>query len=388
MKGLKHFSNRGLRPLIGFAGLLVFLMLQGCSTYSSSRGYSASSYAYQPQVAYHPSHGYYSHRYYGRPYYGNYQPGWFISAGFPGSYYGDWGYAPLAYWPSYSHGYYRHSFYPYFDPWYYSYSSRYRNHYGNPYGYGYGAGYRYDNRYGIRPYYGSNQSYRPPGNSQPPANSRPDPVVIPPGQRGRRGASDDFNERVDEALRQRETHQTGRRSVTVVNEEQAMSRSIGLAPTQAGDQGMTISSRDERKVRESRLEPVGTPAIVVQPDAAQNHGLGAYSTEPVQRSATVIPVRSGRSSRGYQSPTEAVRTAPAPQNRTVLPQQQPAPVAVPQARTEPVYRQAPARAPNQPQPQPRNAQVYQQQQDSSNVTPRANRRHSRDTVRERDREDR
>jgi len=71
-------------------------------------------------------------------------------------------------------------------------------------------------------------------------------VVIPRGQRGRRGIADEYNEQVGASLRPRETQNPDRRSVTVVNEEQDLSRSTGLTPGQAGDQGMTISSRNER----------------------------------------------------------------------------------------------------------------------------------------------
>jgi len=444
MKGFNYFSYLNLRKLILSGGLLMLLMTQACTTYSPARGYSTSGYSYQPQgSAYYPGNGYYNsayygngyygNSYYGNSYYGNYRPGWFISAGHPGAYYGGWGYAPFAYWPSYSyaqyrHAYLRHAYYPYHDPWYYSYSSPYRNnHYRHPYGYGYGAGYRYGdpwgNYYGSpygNSYYGNTHSYRPPGQYQPPADNRPDPVVIPPSQpgenqqpiqnrpdpvvippsqRGRRGAVDEYNERVGAGLRPRETQNPDRRSVTVVNEEQDLSRSTGLTPGQAGDQGMTISSRNERKVRESRLEPVGAQTIDAQPNRSQNNEQRAYSAQPIQRPAQGIPINSGRSSRAYQSPTETVRTAPAGQERADS-RQIAEPVAVQPMRGEQIYRQAPAsQAPRREQPlqqprqqpyqqpaAPRNEPGYQQQLDSSNVEPRADRRRPRDTEREREQE--
>ncbi len=393
MKGLKDFPKLKFRPLILSGGLLILLFLQACSTYSSSRGYPGRNYSYQTHSsAYHPGHGYYDDRYYGHSYYGSYQPGWFISAGSPGAY-EAWGYAPLGYWPSYSHAYYRHSYYPYYDPWY-SYSRHYGyGHYRNPYGYryGHGSGYRYGNSYGHPygnwPYHRNTHSYRPPGQHQP-AENRPDPVVIPPSERGRRGASGEFNQRVDEGLRQREIHQAGRRSATVVNEEQGLSRSTGLAPTQAGDQGMTISNRNDRKVRASRLEPVGAQIITLQPNGAQNGEQSAYSTQPAQRSAPTagIPIDSRRSSRGYQSPRETLRTSPAAQDRSAL-RHGAAPVAVPPMRNEPVYRQAPAgQEPPTQQPYQQQSPAYQQRLDSSNVIPRADRRQQRDTEEERERQ--
>lgn len=412
MNGLEHFSYPKLRLLFLAGGLLLMVFLQACSTYSSTRESPTRTYSYQPRVSYHESdHGYYSNYYYGR-----YQPGWFISAGYAGAYSGAGGYAPLAYWPSYSPVYYRNAYDAYYDPWYYSYS---RNS-GYPYSYGsgYGAGYRYGNPYsrspyyGSRPYYGNIRSYRPPGENQQPGQNRPDPVLIPPDQRGLRGASDEDNQRVTVGLRQREAHQPDRRSVAVVNEERDMSRSVGLAPTQAGDQGMTISNRSERKVRASRLEPVGTQIIDYQtidhqPDQAygvQNGKQRANNTQPVQLPAPAIPIRSGRGSRSYQSPTdEAVRAAPAMQNRPASPQAT-LPIVVPPARSETVYRQAPApkelpsqqpnqqsdRQPNrqnyQQQPAPRNAPDVHQRLDSSNVRPTADRRQVRETERERERE--
>ncbi len=439
----KHFSSSRLRALFLSAGMLLLLMAQACTTYSPSHGYPASTNYYQPQAfVYYPGHGYYSHRHYG-----SYQPGWFISSGYSGAYYGDWGYTPLTYWPGYSHSYYRHAFYPYFDPWHYSYTRYYRSPYG--YRHGYGAGYRYGSPYGgnpyygdpyygshpyygNNPYYGSSHRYRPPGQNQPPiqnppdlvvippgqpgqnqppTQNRPDPVVIPPGQRGRRGASDGFNEQIDEGLRQRETYQPDRRSVTVVNEEQDLSRSVGVAPTQTGDQGMTISNRSERKIRESRLEPVGAQTIVVEPNAAQNDQQEAYSTLPVQPTAPAIPFSTGRSSRSYEPPTDAaVGLAPATQNQPPSHQiaAPAAPLAVPSRRSESVYRQAPARQqpanqqpnrqpyqqpnrqpnqqpnrqPYQQQPPSREAPGFEQSPDASNITPSADRHQPPDAERE------
>jgi len=407
MKGPRRFSYSRLRVLFLALGLLLLLLAQACSTYSPSHGYPTSTYAYPPQgIAYYPSHGYYSHRYYG-----TFQPGWFIGSGYSGAYYGTWVYASPVYWPSHSHYSYRHAFYPYYDPWYYSYTRPYRSPYGYRYGYGYGNPYGGHPYYGSNPYYGHSQTYRPPGQNQPPTQSRPDPVVIPPGQRGRRGASEDFNEQIDQGLRQRETYQPDRRAVTVVEEEQDLSRSVGVAPTQAGDQGITISSRSERKIRESRLQPVGDQTMVVQPGAAENNRQRNYSNIAEQPTTPVtpdIPANSGRRyrsydspSRGYEPPADATeRTAPAAQYRPPSRQiSSPAePMAVPSANVESVYRQAPPRqqpanrqpyqqpASRQPfqQPQPLNAPAYQQGPASGGITPEPDLRQPPEAERERE----
>ncbi len=368
---------------------MLLMFLAACSTYSPSRGYPSRSYSYQPQNSpYHSGHGYYQQNYY----YGSYQPGWFVGVGYPGAYYGGWGYGPVAYWPTYSYAYYRNSYYPYYDPWYYSHPSYYRN------SYGYGSGHYYGNR----PYYGGTHSYRPPGHHGQPNQNRPDPVVIPPGQRGRRGGAEDYNDRVAERLRQNETRQPDRRSTTVVTEEQGMSRSVSLAPTQDGDQGMTISSRSERKIRPSRLEPIG-----IQPedtDSNQSSRQRAYGTAPVQPADSAMPVTSIRGSRNYGSdaspPRGSVNMAPAVPDRNLSPRpanSAPVRIEVPPTHSEHIYRQAPPRdepayeppaprsEPVYQQPAPRSEPNYQQQLDSRQVEQRDDRRRQRDPERDQER---
>src|SRR5690606_39176299 len=113
-------------------------------------------------------------------------------------------------------------------------------------------------------------SYRPQGKQERPSQARPDPVIVPRGQRGdrgprergpnNRGAFDGNNDEIAER-QQRETRQPESRSTTVVTQTQGITRSVSVAPTQSGDQGMVVSSRSDRKIQRSRLEPVA-----VQPD--------------------------------------------------------------------------------------------------------------------------
>ncbi|MDZ4728918.1 MAG: hypothetical protein SH820_03135 [Xanthomonadales bacterium] len=385
---MKHQSQRSYL-LIRAGGLLLLLLLvlSACSTSSSSRSYPSRTYVYQPQVN-SPYH---------RPnymYYGTYQPGWFIGSRYPGGYYGG-GYGTMAYWPTYSYSNYAYAhysnyYYPYYD---YSNSFYYRPVYG--YGYGYNPYSRHSN-YGYTPYYGGSHSYQPPGNQQYPPQSRPDPVVIPREQRGRRGPSEDYSDEIAERQRQSELRQPERRSTTVVTEPQGMSRSVSASPAQNGDQGMVITSRSERKVQRSRLEPVvtqpGDGSVSEQnsrqkfsnqtPAQPENSAMPvtridrtrAYGTTRTD-SANIRPVDSSNGSPrhdGYSSPR---RMEQAP-SRTAPAYQQPTP------RNEPAYQPSSSRSESPARSEP----SYQQQIDSSNVIPEADRRQHRDVERDSERD--
>jgi len=352
MKLLIQSCFPGLRLVVIASGLL---LLSACSTSGTSSGYpySARNYSYYPQS--YPqtaNHSYYPQGYY----YGNYQPGWFVVSGYSGGYYPGFGYGPVAYWPTYSSSYYRHSYYPYYDPWYYSYSSYYRRPFGYGSGYhpGYGpGGYYPGNPYYNRPYYGGSNSYRPPAQQPPPNQDRPDPVVIPPDQRGRWGAGGGYNDRVDDGLREREIHQPDRRSATVVSEERDMSRSVIVAPGQNGDQGMTITNRSERKERPSRLQPVEIPNDGSASQQSISSLPRSYSTLPDRSAAPEMPTTNRRREQVYR------QTEP---------------------RYEPGQRQqpAPVQAPGYQQPAAVQAPVYNQQLGPANQSPEFERRPQRD----------
>lgn len=371
---------------------LLALLVSACSTYSHTHSYPPRGYSYQPGPAYYQQ---YPPNY---VYYGSYQPGWSINVGMGGGYYGGgyysnssygspygWG-AP--YWPTYSYGYYRPSYYyayPYYDPWYYSYSGYYsgygRGHYGHGYGSPYGSGYGHSNR----PYYGGSHGYRPPG-QQPITQQPPDRVVIPRDQRGRRGD-------VAEHPHQRYNEPRDRRSTTVVSEQEGLTRSVTVAPGSSGDQGMVVTSSSERKVQPNRLHPVA-----IQPDGSvgtvtarektygRNPGRSEQPIQPLTRISTVSgqespqPGRMSRQGRDMDTERNTQRssgyTPPGHASQAINPdaagRQQ---YAVP-------TRQAPAftQQPEAPRSQP----SYQQNLDSSSVAPREERQPQRDDSHTRD----
>jgi hypothetical protein len=269
---------------------LLALLVSACTTYSHSPSYPSRGYSYQQRAAY-----YYPPNY---VYYGSYQPGWFVSMGFGGGYYGggfhgSWGYgspfgSPAPYWPTYAVPYYQPRYryaYSYYDPWYYSWAgyhpAYYGFGYGSPYwpgyrqGYGhgyykpYGGGHYGGGNYGGRPYQGGTHTYRPPNYPQPDyqqpgRDQRPDPVVIPRDQRGRRSLDPGYREQRGNVAQRpypQETRPAELRSTTVVTEQQGMTRSVSVAPGGRGEQGMVVSNRGEQKVRQSRMHPVGSPAV-------------------------------------------------------------------------------------------------------------------------------
>lgn len=368
--------------------ILLSLVLSACSSYAPTRSYPASHYSYPASARYYQSN--YS-------YYGAYQPGWFVMAPyFPGNY---WGTGGMVYWPTYSSSYYyRNQYYgrhqPYFDPWYYPFAGQYRRPYGHYYGpyYGgvYGAGYWPS---AGRPYYGSSYSYRPPGRPEDP---RPDPVVIPPGDRGGNGPGEGYNDAVDDALRQRDRYQPERRSATVVVEREGMTQSVGVAPGQDGQQGMVISNRSERKIQPDRMHPVpaeqsAVPAYreqIVAPTVAPSIGEqqpGKYTTRsriPRQPAATVMPTTRNNVEPVNTSPGRNYRTMGSPAiNSAVVTPAQGASAQVSRGAT----RSNPAPTASQPN-SPAPASAFQPRPEPDNAVPRAERRQYREVERGQERQ--
>jgi hypothetical protein len=372
------------------AVLVCLLLVSACSSHSHHRGHG-----YQPTASpYPPNHSYSYRGYSGPAYYATYYPGWSLGAYYPGSYYSNaWPYGPMVYWPTYNYYYHSSWNYPYYDPWYYSRSA----YFGRPYGYG---------RYGYWPQYGGSHSYRPPSSRNDPLANRPPAVVIPPGQRGRRGASGDYSDDVARGVGERDSRQPERRSSTVVTERQGMSRSVVVAPSGAnGDQGMVISNRADRKVSRSRLEPVVLPAPVTAETSVSAQSTGTavpissknskqrWSTgRTVPSPVTAEPSNTIGSSRSQWS--RAPNGAVAGQSNTRNRQAPQAPAMpsynqAPQAPAMPSYNQAPARiepAQNQrPAPQPqRNEPSYQYRTDSGREESRNSRGRDRGGDRERE----
>ena len=354
--------NKLIRKLTSRPGqlilvLLAFGLLSACASSGHSSHHRQQSYASSHYPGYPQSY---------RTYYGRYPSGWFAGAPYPGIYfrpnfYPGFGYA--GYWPGYANSYgYQNYYYPYYDPWYYSQSSwhRYSHYYGYPGYRGYGNGYGY----GHAPYYGSSHSYRPPGSNQAPAyGERPAPRVIPPQERGNRrgggGPSDDYNDPVDAGASYRETHVLDRRSSTTIVEQQGMSRSVSVAPgSGTADQGMVVTSRSDRKIAPSRLEPVSVSPADSSPVPLPRQSRRAESVTAAP-SVSLAPTTSVQPSRGYSVPAdraEPMQPSTRPSRQRYSSRQQPVQVAPaqvaeprysasPPARPSESYQQAPAAIP-------------------------------------------
>jgi hypothetical protein len=186
---------------------------------------------------------------------------------------------------------------------------------------------------------------------------------------------------VAERPQQPDYRQPERRSATVVTEPQGMSRSVSVAPGNNGSQGMVVSSKNERKEQPNRLHSVS----IQQPDSVSNASVApprerGYRRNPVSPQQPAQPVTRINNISGYAAPGQAPQV---PGGNSVNPQFN-SPARSASART------APARETSAypQQPAQRAEPVYQQSLNSSNVIPRAERRQSRDSERQEDRQDR